>query len=165
MCQRRMIFKMRRLSTEFTRTLFALLLLTMVVLVLSALYLNDSMLSSNWKSIDGSTAYVRDFDLLKDQFTEPYEVLLVIFPDLKGIAITSEDEAKIAVPESIIVDQIKQRGKELADVLGMVHNHPDPSRFSEKDNRFYYRMVDQGFDGFFCIYYPHSGKVLAKEKK
>jgi len=156
---------MRRLSTEFTRTLFALLLLTMAVLAVSALYLNDSMLTTGWKSVVDSPAYIREFDLLKDQFREPHEVLLIIFPDLKGIAITSQDEDKIAVPESVIIDQIRQRGKELADVLGMVHNHPDPSRFSEKDNRFYYHMVDQGFDGFFCIYYPHSGKVLAKEKK
>ena len=154
---------MRRLSTEFTRTLFILLLLTMVVLVLSALYLNDSMLSNGWESVAGSDAYVREFDLLKDQFREPCEVLLVIFPDLKGIAITSQDENKIAVPESIIIDQIRQRGRELVDVLGMVHNHPDPSRFSEKDNRFYYHMVDKGFKGFFYIYYPHSGKVLEKK--
>ena len=154
---------MRRLSTEFTRTLFALLLLTMVVLVLSALYLNDSALSTGWESVSGSPAYVRDFQLLEDQFDEPYEILLIIFHDLTGIAITSRDEDKIAVPESIIIDQIRQRGRELGDVLGMVHNHPDPSRFSENDNRFYYHMVDKGFKGFFYIYYPHSGKVLEKK--
>ena len=154
---------MRRLSTEFTRTLFALLLLTMVVLVLSALYLNDSRHSTDWKSTIGSPAYIREFDLLRDQFNEPFEILLVIFSDLKGIAFTSGDEDKIAIPESAIVDQIKKRGKELADVLGMIHNHPDLSRFSEKDNKFHYHMIDQGFDGFFYIYYPHSGTVLEKK--
>ena len=154
---------MRRLSTEFTRTLFILLLLTMVVLVLSALYLTDSMLAIGWKSVAGSEVYVREIDLLKAEFMEPYEVLLVIFPDDKGLAFTSMDEDKVAVPGSVIIDQIRQRGRELEDTSSIVHNHPDLSRFSEKDNQLYFYLKQQGFDGFFYIYYPHSGKVLEKK--
>ena len=163
MCQGRMIFKMRRLSTEFTRTLFILLLLTMVVLVLSALYLNDSMLSNGWESVAGSDVYVREVDLLKDPFREPYEILLVLFPDDKGLAFTSIHEDKVAVPGSVIIDQIRQWGRKLEDSNRIVHNHPDLSRFSEKDNQLNFYLERQGFDGFFYIYYPHSGKVLEKK--
>jgi len=167
MCQRRMIFKMRRLSNEFTRTLFALLLLTMAVLVVSALYLRDPVQSvaSISEPSDLYPPNIRTFQIFKELFSNQYETLAVIFNDWTGFAITTREEDQLSVAESFMVEWVEARGKTLADILAIVHNHNDLSRFSKQDDHFYYYLKNQGFDGFFYIYYPHSGKVLAKEKK
>ena len=147
---------MRRLSTEFTRTLFSLLFLTILILAATEILLKATVRSS-------APAYIKNFNVFRELFKDPYEVLVVIFRDWTGFAITTQDEGKVAVAESFIIEEIEERGKTPADILVIVHNHNDPSRFSEQNNHFYFYLKRQGFDGFFYIYYPHSGKVLEKK--
>ena len=112
---------------------------------------------------DSYPPYIRDFQIFRELFNEPFEVLAVIFSDWTGFAITTREEDQISVAESFLVEQVKKRGKGLADIFAIVHNHNDPSRFSEQNNHFYFYLKRQGFDGFFYIYYPHSGRVLEKK--
>lgn len=96
-------------------------------------------------------------------FTEPYEVLVLVFYDQNGIMFHTYDETKVDVHPSRVIEILRRECDiGIDDVATIIHNHPTPRRFTPGDNYVYNYFLDAGFRGDFMIYYPHSDGVIKK---
>jgi len=99
----------------------------------------------------------------KQFFTEPYEVLVLVFYDQDGIMFHTYEETRVNLHPSQVIDILKRECNIGIDkVATIIHNHPIPRRFTPGDIYVYNYFVDQGFRGDFMIYYPHSGRTIKK---
>lgn len=103
--------------------------------------------------------YVETFDLARQFMTEPFESAVIVFTDLSGFRITTQDALSINVPVTTLEDLVRQRGKTPADIAIIIHNHLLIGGFSDGDKAVARYFQARGFRGYFAIYYPHNGKV------
>jgi len=107
---------------------------------------------------------IREGSLEWDQFfSEPYEILVFIFKDQKWISFDTGEENRVNIHPSTMIHEIKVRGRTIADIATIIHNHPIPSPFSMGNNFVFRYFKDEGFDGYFMIYYPFNKKTRVKK--
>ena len=105
------------------------------------------------------TVYIKEGNVYKGFFTEPFETMLFIFKNGDFIAFTNQYEKKVHLPIGYLEEYLKKQNKKIEDIVIAIHNHNIPARFSPKNNKYYHQLKWKGFKGYFCIYYPFDGKV------
>ena len=100
----------------------------------------------------------------KQFFNEPYEILVLVFTDQDGIMFHTYEEGRVNIHPGRIIEVLKEQcNMDIKDVATIIHNHPNPRRFTAGDNYVYNYFIDRGFRGAFMIYYPFNKKTRVKK--
>jgi hypothetical protein len=108
---------------------------------------------------------IKSGDLYKGWFTEPVEVLYVVFWNGLKVRITNYLDRGIYLDLDRVV---KESGFQYSDIMFVIHNHwfyPYPS---DADKTTFRRMRENGFKGWFLIYRQATEEILEigiKEKQ
>lgn len=100
--------------------------------------------------------------MFKDQIEHIYFIMI------DGVILhnTSNYHHKVAIPFDFI-EQLKNKGYKVSDIIIVIHNHVTPSRISEGDIKQWNWLRSKGFRGDFLIYYqtPKPHIIVYKDKK
>jgi len=107
----------------------------------------------------GETVYVKEGNIYKGFFTEPFETIVFIFKNGDCLAFTNRYESRVYLPIGYLENFLKKRNKKIEDIEIAIHNHGTPSNFSPKNYRYYRGLKARGFKGIFKIYYPFDGRA------
>ena len=69
------------------------------------------------------TVYIETGNLYEDWFKEPFEKLYFVFKDGTVMAFSTHHAHTVDVNITWIIDRIRTEGREIADILLIVHNH------------------------------------------
>jgi len=103
-------------------------------------------------------------NLYHELFSEPFETMVMFFPDGSLISITSQNPNEISMPASLIVETVEKYGLTMGDCARIVHNHLTPTRISPTDLKTLAYFRSLGFKGQFIVYYPTSGNFSIASK-
>ena len=116
------------------------------------------------RNMVSSDTYITKGNLYKEIFTEPIESMMFLFVDGRFYIFTSCYPHKVEGQISAVVEYFEKKEKQqISDLVLVVHNHLDISRFSEQDDDTYRYLKQSGFAGRFLIFYPGTEKVAVKK--
>ena len=138
----------QRINTIFSLVMIIIIVIFCIALMNSQIRIKISKFEMNWKQF----------------FTEPYEILVFVFMDQTGIMFHTYEETRVNINPSQIVEILKEQcNAEIKDIATIIHNHPNPRRFTPGDNYVYNYFIERGFIGAFMIYYPHNDMTRTKK--
>lgn len=89
-------------------------------------------------------------------FREAFETVIFVFRDGTAYAFTSSIDFGVLIPPAVIIGYFKRDGKEVSDLIIVIHNHIYPGGFSDKDKQFCRYLRSLGFKGHFLLYGPRG---------
>ena len=97
-------------------------------------------------------------NIYESLFREPYETLIFIMEDGTFFGFTTQEDNWVRGAPGFTVEYLQKSGYGPGKIRVCIHNHFDPSGFSDDDKRLYRRLRDGELKGQFGIYYPATGK-------
>jgi len=155
---------MKRIDDEMKprdRIVFIFIILVVSLLIFNAMLKGDG---TKAKVAVADIIYIKEGNIYKGFFTEPFETLLLIFKDGTVFALSTHHAHSIQIHFGWLCDFLKRKGKTIEDLIIAIHNHSIPASFTEGNMFYYHKLREAGFTGLFCIYYTFSGKVRVYEE-
>ena len=98
-------------------------------------------------------------------FRDPIEKLVIQFPDGEYFYFTTLEEPMVDMDGWICAAILEQNGRDIADAIIVIHNHPiGPAKFSKGDINFLRTIEKYGFKGAFLLYDQPSKKIYPYER-
>ena len=116
-------------------------------------------------SIVLADVYITTDNMYADWFTDGVERCYLVLFNGTRMCFTSYDSDRIDAELDSMTTALENMGYTWKDVMLVIHNHFSLPRFSDADNRTYWRINAKGFHGAFSIYLTSSGKVITMQKE
>jgi hypothetical protein len=90
--------------------------------------------------------------IFDSRFTEPMEIVYCLMNNGDLYWFTNYDENYVVVNGWILYDYFKKQGRDLKNVIIIIHNHYFQKYFSRSDKKVRMQLKDYGFKGRFLLY-------------
>lgn len=104
--------------------------------------------------------YVKEGNIWKEAFTEPFEILYVLCEDGDLYGFTTHDEKRVRITPLWLRDFLVSKGHEVSDIILIMHNHFGRPFMSSENMGFMKTMRRLGFTGVFSMIDTASGKIV-----
>ncbi len=104
--------------------------------------------------------YMTKGNMFHMAFTEPFEIMYIVFYNGDMYGFTTHDANKVTVSINYIKDLLNKDGKKIKNIAIIIHNHFALPFFSERDIKTFYYLKRHGFEGAFLIYVQGTRKIM-----